>query len=236
MKRFWATATAEPDEGGWSVKLDGKPMRLPGGQTLRIATRPLAEALAAEWAAAGDGPGGTMDYTHVPLTRLAGTAQERVAAVADGVVAELARYGENDLLCYRALEPPDLVAAEAAAWDPWIDWAATTYGARMTVVQGVVAVRQPDAAVDALTSAVAAVDVNTLAGLGVIVPALGSLVLGLAVAAGAITAADAHATSIVDELSQAALWGEDDEAVAARRSAERDVADAARFIELARAR
>ncbi len=175
MKRFWTDATAEPDGGGWSVKLDGKPMRLPGGQALKIATRPLAEALAAEWAAAGDGPGGTMDYSDVPLTRLAGTAQERVAAVADGVVAELARYGENDLLCYRALEPPELVAAEAAAWDPWIDWAAASYGARLTVVQGIVAVRQPDAAIDALTGAVAACDVNTLAGLGVIVPALGSL-------------------------------------------------------------
>ena len=235
MKRFWTDARAEPEAGSWSVRLDGKPMRLPGGAALRIPTATLAHAIADEWAAAGAAPGGEMTYADVPLTRIAGTAQERVAPAAAAVALELARYGESDLLCYRATEPPELVAAEAAAWDVWLDWAAATYGARLSVGQGIVHVAQPPEALMALAGAVARCDVATLAGLGIVVPALGSLVLGLAVAAGAVTPEDAHATSALDELYQAALWGEDEEAADGRAAVARDVADAARYVRLSRA-
>lgn len=235
MKRFWTEARAERRLDHWSVALDGKPMRLPGGAALRIPTATLAHAIAAEWAAAGEQPGGTMSYADVPLTRIAGTAQERVVPAAEAVALELARYGETDLLCYRAAEPPELVHAEAAAWDPWLGWAAATYGARLVVGSGIVHVPQPPAALAALARAVAGCDGATLAGLGVIVPALGSLVLGLAVAADAIAPEDAHASSVLDELYQAALWGEDEVAANARATVARDVADAGRFIRLARA-
>ena len=235
MKRFWTEARAECSADTWSVVLDGKPMRLPGGAPLRIPTATLAHAIAAEWAVAGGEPGGVMSYADVPLTRIAGTAQERVVPLAESVALELARYGESDLLCYRAVEPAELVAAEAAAWDVWLDWAAATYGARLLVGRGVVHVPQPPEALAALAAAVARCDVATLAGLGIVVPALGSLVLGLAVAAEAVTPEDAHATSVLDELYQAALWGEDEAAADARAAVARDVADAARFIRLARA-
>ena len=231
MKRFWTDARAEPEADFWSVKLDGKPMRLPGGSSLRIPTATLAHAIADEWAAAAE----DMTYADVPLTRIAGTAQERVAPAAEAVALELARYGESDLLCYRAVDPPELVAAEAAAWDFWLDWAAATYGARLLVGRGIVHVAQPPEALAALAGAVARCDVATLAGLGIVVPALGSLVLGLAVAAEAVSPEDAHATSVLDELYQAALWGEDEEAADGRAAVARDVADAARYIRLSRA-
>jgi len=231
VKRFWTEARAQPELDFWAVRLDGKPMRLPGGAALRIPTPTLAHAIAAEWAAAGE----DMTYADVPLTRIAGTAQERVAPAAEAVALELARYGASDLLCYRAEQPLELVAAEAAAWDIWLDWAAATYGARLAVGSGIVHVPQPPEASIALAGAVARCDTATLAGLGIIVPALGSLVLGLAVAAEAITPEDAHATSALDELYQAALWGEDEEAADGRAAVARDVADAARYIRLSRA-
>lgn len=206
-------------------------MRLPGGASLRIPTATLAHAIAAEWDAAG----ANMTYADVPLTRIAGTSQERVAPAAGAVAIELACYGESDLLCYRAPDSPELAAAEAAAWDVWLDWAATTYGARLVVGYGIVHVPQPPEALVALAGAVARGEAATLAGLGIIVPALGSLVLGLAVAAEAITPEDAHATSVLDELYQAALWGEDEAAADARAAVARDVADAARYIRLSRA-
>ena len=55
-------------------------------------------------------------------------------------------------------------------------------------------------------------DVPALAALGVAVPAMGSLVLGLALAERRLDAATAHALGALDELFQADLWGEDVEA------------------------
>ena len=61
------------------ILLDGKPMHLPGGGVLRVAGEPLALAIAEEWQAAGGGKGGEMSFADTPLTRLAGTAQQRIA-------------------------------------------------------------------------------------------------------------------------------------------------------------
>jgi chaperone required for assembly of F1-ATPase len=234
MKRFWDNATAEPVGDRWQVLLDGKPMRLPGGAPLLLGQPGLAEAIAAEWQAAGDKKGGEMSFADTPLTRLAGTAQERVAPNAEAVALELAKYAESDLLCYRAEEPAALVARQAAEWHPWLDWAAERYGARLEVTAGVMHRAQPASAVAALAAAVAAQRVSALAALGIIVPSTGSLVLGLAVAEGVLDAAGATAASQLDELFQAEQWGVEWESQERRERVASEIALATRYLSLSR--
>src|SRR5580658_10832954 len=116
VKRFWEQATVEPVDGGYGILLDGKPMRLPGGATLRLDHPSLAHAVAEEWQLAGGGKGGNMSFADTPLTRLAGTAQVRIGADPWPVVDGIARYGESDLLCYRAEAPEALARRQEAAW------------------------------------------------------------------------------------------------------------------------
>ena len=85
-------------------------MHLPGGAVLRVDAEPLARAIAEEWQAAGGGKGGEMSFADTPLTRLAGTAQQRIAPDPAPTVDAIARYAESDLLCYRAETPEELVA------------------------------------------------------------------------------------------------------------------------------
>lgn len=234
MKRFWDNATAEPVGDRWQVLLDGKPMRLPGGAPLLLGNPALADAIAAEWQAAGGKKGGEMSFADTPLTRLAGTAQERVAPNAEAVALELAKYAESDLLCYRAEEPAALVARQAAEWHPWLDWAAERYGARLEVTAGVMHRAQPASAVAALAAAVAAQKVSALAALGIIVPSTGSLVLGLAVAEGVLDAAGATAASQLDELFQAEQWGVEWESQERRERVAGEIALATRYLSLSR--
>ncbi len=235
MKRFWDTATLEPLETGFTVLLDGKRMHLPGGGVLVVQAEPLAEAIAAEWQSAGGSKGGEMSFADTPLTRLAGTAQQRIAPDPAPTVDAIARYAESDLLCYRAEKPEALVQRQTREWQPWLDWAAQTYDAPpLRVSTGVAYVKQHRGAVATLRQVVADLDVPALAALGVAVPALGSLVLGLALAAGKLDAAKAHALGCLDELFQAEEWGEDAEAVARRQSIAEDIALADRFLRLTR--
>ena len=234
MRRFWETAAIEPTEAGFVVLLDRRPMRLPGGAVLRIGPERLALAIAAEWRAAGGGRGGSPSFEDTPLTRLAGTAQERIAGDPWPTVDAIARYGETDLLCYRVERPEELVQRQARRWQPWLDWAAAKYDAPLRVGTGVAPIRQHRGSIASLRRAVAAFDPYALAGLGLAVPALGSLVLGLVLASGRIDAAEAHALGALDELFQAEKWGEDAEAAARRASIAADIALAARFMELAR--
>ena len=233
MKRFWDVAATEPDAEGWRVLLDGRPLRVPGGGPLLLPGHALAEAVAAEWQAAGEAKGGEMTYADVPLTRLAGTAQERIAPDPEPVILELSRYAESDLLCYRAEWPPELARKQDEMWQPWLDWSERTHGAKLRSTVGIVHVPQEPQALATLARATAALAPAALAALGIAVPALGSLVLGLAMAAFRLDATEAHVLATLDEAHQARQWGDDDEAVARRARMRDELAIAARFLHLA---
>ncbi len=234
MKRFWDAATVAEQADGYAVLLDKRPMHLPGGGVLRVRSARLAAALAAEWQQAGGGKGGEMSFADTPLTRLAGTAQQRIAPDPDPIVDAIARYGESDLLCYRADSPEALVQRQIQDWQPWLDWVALTYDAPLRVTTGIGHVRQHHDSIRALRNAVAVLDADALAGLGIAVPALGSLVLGLALAAGKLDAPTAFQLGCLDELFQAEQWGGDAEAEARRRAIAEDIDLAARYIMLTR--
>ena len=93
--------------------------RTPGKRPLIAPTRAVAELIAAEWAAQGE----TIEPMSMPATRLANSAIDGVADALGATRAEIARYAGADLLCYRAEAPEALVAAEAEAFDPVLDWA-----------------------------------------------------------------------------------------------------------------
>ena len=207
-KRFWKAATVVPGAGGFAVHLDGRAVKTPAKAALLLPTQALAEAVAAEWQAQGE----KVDPTTMPVTRAANAALDKVAAQHAEVAALIAAYGETDLLCYRAERPEELVCLQAAAWDGWLDWAEARYGARLATTRGVVPIAQPEAALAALAARVAGCDIWELAALHDLVGLTGSLVLGLAVAEGALGAEAAWDASRIDETWQIAQWGDDEEA------------------------
>jgi len=232
MKRFWDKATVTEGEGGYAVLLDGKPMRIPGGTPLLLPGRALAEAIAAEWQQAGGEKGGTLTMEAVPLTRLAGTAQDRIRPNPAPVAEALAKYAETDLLCYRAPHPEPLVIRQAKTWQPWLDWLARTHGARLEPAEGIMFHKQDPAAVARVHDVIARYSPDVLAALGIAIPSLGSAVLGVALADGAIDATTAHQAATLDECFEVEQWGDDPEAKARRDQAAADIALAERFIRL----
>jgi chaperone required for assembly of F1-ATPase len=237
MKRFWddAAAAPAPDGSGFSVLLDGRPVRLPAGGPLTVSSQPLAEAIAAEWQAAGGAKGGEMGFADVPLTRLVGTAQERIAPNPEPTIEAIAKYAESDLLCYRA-EDGRLAAEQAEQWGPLLDWAALQLDAPLRVTVGLMPVAQDAGALAALRRSVAAHAPVALSALGVLVPGLGSLVLGLAVARGRLDGGAAHALATLDERFQERFWGVDAEASARRARMAAEIALAERLLGLAEAK
>jgi chaperone required for assembly of F1-ATPase len=216
----------------FQVMLDDRPARTPAGRPLRLPTSALAQAVAAEWEAQT----GAIRPHDMPLTALAATAIDRVGPQRPAIVDAVAAYGATDLLCYWADQPAELVERQHRVWQPLLDWARETCGARLEVTAGVIPVAQPDAATRALRSAVEALDDMELTALASAVQVSGSLVLGLALLAGRLEADAAFAAALLDERYQAEQWGEDEEAGERRRRLRQELDAVARFLALVRSR
>jgi chaperone required for assembly of F1-ATPase len=214
----------------YAVALDGKAIRTPAKRDLVVPSADLAEAIAAEWQAQG---AEVMPHT-MPLTRLTSTAIDLVAQRREQVVAEVVNYAGSDLLCYRAEQPPELIAREHAAWQPLVEWATLRYDAPLIVTSGILPVRQPRATMRAFAAAVDAYDPLMLTALHAITTAGGSLVIALAVIEERLDAAAAFAAAQLDESFEIEKWGEDAEQGERRAALQDDIAAAARFAALLR--
>jgi chaperone required for assembly of F1-ATPase len=228
MKRVYGAVSARPVEGSWGVFLDARPLRTPAKRELSVPARRLAEAIAAEW----DAQETDIHPERMPLTRLAATALDHTSAQRDKIVAEVANYAATDLVCYRAEQPPALVARQEAAWGPLIDWAAGRYDAGLAVTAGIVPQPQSPASLKAFAAVVASFDDFRLTALQALTAGCGSLVIALALAEGRLGPDAAFAASQLDETFQIEAWGEDAEAMKRRALLAEDIKGAARFLEL----
>jgi chaperone required for assembly of F1-ATPase len=228
VKRFYKGAGVTETPEGFSIALDGKPVRTPAKRPLTVPTRVLAEAIAEEWLAQGE----TVDPKSLSLTRVASIALDLVAPRRESVVAEIAKYAGTDLVCYRAEQPPELAARQHAAWQPLIDWASLRFDAPLTVTAGILPVAQSSASLKSLEKAVAAYDTHRLAALHLAAAACGSLVVALALIEGRIDAEAAFASAELDESYEIERWGEDAEQARRRAALKEDIALAARFVSL----
>lgn len=229
-RRFWTDVSVEAVPAGVAVRLDGRPVRTPLKTELAVPSRALADGIAAEWQAQGE----VIDPMSMPLTRAANATLDKVIPQRAEVAAGLSEYGGSDLLCYRAEGPEGLRARQGAAWDPMLDWADATFGARLAVTSGVMPARQPEAALTALRDHVDGLSPWDLTALSEVVSLSGSLVLGLAVLAGH-DAADIWDRSRVDETWQAEQWGEDEEEAARIAVKRADFLQAQHYLHLLRA-
>jgi chaperone required for assembly of F1-ATPase len=228
-KRFYGAAGVAEMDGGFTVTLDGKPIRTPSGRLITIPARAIAETISAEWEAQAE----MIDPTTMPMTRFANSVVEAVVDRIGPVTEDIARYFHSDLLFYRAGHPGALVARESKHWDPVLFWAADELNAHFILAQGITHVRQPEQAVSA---ARAALPDNpwSLAALHVVTSLTGSALLALALLRGVLDADAVWAAAHVDEDWNIEQWGGDEEASERRASRAVDFRAAAQIVAVMR--
>ena len=227
MKRFWKEVVAKDGE----ILLDGRAVRTPARALLILPTSTLAEAVANEWRTVGE----KIDPRAMPLTGFANAAIDKIAPDPTSFAAGLATYVETDLLCYRAENPPELVARQAVIWDPLLDWARARYDIAFAVTAGIVHRAQPPETLARLSTAIAARTPFELAALSPVVSIGGALIVALMLAEDAITPDAAFDATHLDELWQAELWGEEWMAADTRARRRADFVSSGRMLALLRA-
>ena len=218
QKRFWKEVSFSETAAGFSIELDGRRVKTPAKAPLEVPTARMAEAIAAEWDAQEE----AVNPESMPFTRSANAAIDKVRHQHAEVADMLADYGDSDLLCYRAESPDGLIQRQAAQWDPVLDWAESSLGARLQPRSGVLHQPQDQAALEKLSARVHALSDFQLAAFHDLVGISGSLILGFAAAEGWRGPEEIWLISRLDEIWQEEQWGPDEEALvaaAAKRNA-----------------
>lgn len=229
-KRFWNAASVAEVADGYTVHLDGRPVRTPAKAPAIVPTHALATAIAREW----DAQDGKITLASMPMTRAANAAIDKVAHQHEEVARMLADYGDSDLLCYRAESPAELAARQAEAWDPLLDWAESDLSARLATRTGIMHRAQDPATLERLHREVRLLDFWALTAFHDLVGISGSLIIGFAALKDIRSAHTLWHHSRVDEVWQQEQWGSDDEAERMARAKLDAFMNAKRFHDLSR--
>lgn len=208
MKRFYKEAGVSQEGDGWAVVLDGRVVKTPAQKLLSVHSKALALALAGEWDRQGD----EVDIQGMHLTRLVNVAIDRTGDQRAGMVDELVKYCQTDLLSFLAEGPADLVDLQIVKWRPVREWVGEEFGIVLEEVRiGLVGMPQPPDSLKAARTYADGLDDLRLTGLNFGLGLYGSALLSIAVCAGHISAPEAYELSILDETFQIGRWGQDEE-------------------------
>lgn len=227
-ERFYEEVDIVQQDDGYAIELDSRPVCTPLGQPLVLVSKDLAEAIANEWC---DQVKIVVPAT-MPLCSYANTAIDLIGINRQFIVEDVLNFAKTDLLCYRIDEPKDLATRQNKQWQPLLNWAADTMCVELEVTIGVLPVKQPVKAIEAMANKLRELDDMELAGIASLTAACGSAILAFAIADGRIDARKAFECSQLDQIYQNERWGIDEEAKSRQKILEKDIASAALFLSL----
>jgi chaperone required for assembly of F1-ATPase len=209
MRKFYKTAEAGTAPNGYVVRLDGKILKTPLKNTILLDSKPLAEAIAAEWEAQDS----ILKPAAMPLTQLTNTMIDKSKGEDRAAMnAQILDYAMSDLVCYFADHPQDLVKRHQTHWLPLLAWMQEKYGVVLEPVSGIKYHHQQPETLQKLKKIIAGLNPKDFTVLQSAAAVMGSVVIAFALMDEKITVAQAHVAACVDEFYQLEKWGADDEA------------------------
>jgi chaperone required for assembly of F1-ATPase len=207
-RRFYKAVEVAREAAGFTVLLDGRPVKTPGGLRLVLPTRALADQVAQEWARQGE----HIELAGMHATRLANTALDSIPQAREATARSIADYAGSDLVCYFAESPAGLVERQQAHWGPVLDRAEAELDLAFVRAAGIVHRTQPDSTLDQVRALAEGLDDFALAGLAFGASLFGSAILAISLMKGWLSGDQAFELSRLDEAWQEEKWGVDAEA------------------------
>lgn len=230
MKRFYENVDVAEVDGGWQVRLDGRGLKTIKGSQQVLPSRPLAEALAREWAEQGE----DIDPAQFVMRDQADFAIDVVRPDPAATIATVARFAESDTLCYRADPDEPLFEIQQREWEPLLAMIEQREGVSFTRVSGIMHRPQPPQTLDGLRESLNGHDHFTLAALNTMASLTASLCIAMLALDDDAEPASLWRAACLEEEWQADLWGRDPEAEERRARRRDDFIAASNFVRLLR--
>jgi len=225
-RRFYETVSVEPCDNGYSVHLDGKPIKTPGGMALVLPTASLAGAIADEW----QGQDEKINPASMPMMQLGCTAIERVGPNMTEMLDQITGYARTDLICYFVEGPGDLLKRQMQYWGDTLTWLEKNHDVKLQTTTGIMACPQSETEISKFRTVFSGFDPFTLTAIIEAMQIFGSAVLALAMAVEHLDWKQAFDYSAIDSDWQSERWGEDHEYISNRKNRLHDIQQASLFL------
>ncbi|GLC41176.1 hypothetical protein PLESTB_001530000 [Pleodorina starrii] len=202
--RFYKAAhvTPAPDNAGYQLMLDSKPVKTPGKRLTVLPTLPLALAVAAEWEWQDKGK---PQLHTMPMMSLVAHALDQPRPL-DKVIAHILNYVHTDAACC-LYEEGALAQRQRRVFVPILEALHGDLGWRFVLSDSIAGSPQTDALVEGVRSWLAGLDPWHLAAAEQLTTTCKSVVLAAALLRGHIGPAAALAAARLEEDFQAEEWG-----------------------------
>ncbi|MET3590080.1 chaperone required for assembly of F1-ATPase [Bartonella silvatica] len=212
-KRFYKEVKTLREEGGFSILLDGLPVKTPAKRHFLVPTDAFATFIVREFESQKQ----VIDPVKMPMTRLVNTVIDGIADDMQVVFEDLLRFVACDMIFYRAQTPQELVQRQCEQWDPLLDWAEKKFGTHFHLTEGLMHIEQSSEAIQAVSNYLRKIQSPyMLAAVHAMTTLTGSALIALAVAARQIDVDHAWDIAHLDENWMMEQWGTDEEAMVRR--------------------
>ena len=125
-------------KGNYTVNLDGQELQSTNSVVM-FPNESLACEVAKELGQLKD----NLSISDLPMTRRTLAAYDRVTPNRNKIDDIVLNIALTDVICYRAVNQPDLNVIEKAKWDPLIKWVDQEFALKFSVAIGVIPIAQP---------------------------------------------------------------------------------------------
>lgn len=174
------------------------------GNLFQVDNETLALAVATEWNSQED----TIKQYNMCLTSLCNQVIDNpMQKTKEDLSRSILRYLETDTLCYRMLDPPELIKFQQANWDPLVDWFRNRYSVQIETTTGLMMPKLPEQTTEVIHGQLMSYNIWALTALGAATECVKSLIIALALMERQILVEDAVKLSRLETEFQLQHWG-----------------------------
>ena len=195
-------------QGKYQLNINNKSLKTPDGNIIELPSMKLAKLLLKDYESS---------FKSKPLNivrpiKITNTAIDKIKANNIFYINEITNNLNNDMICYFANSPVELVDLQNKEWLPLINYMESSYNIELIYTSKLFSINQKPDSLLKLKNILNEINIFKLSAIYTLSQITKSIIISLALVNNKISAKKAFENSNLEELYQISKWGKDEEA------------------------
>jgi len=195
-------------KGKYLLTINNKSLKTPDGNTIELPSMKLAKLLLKDYESSFN----SKSLNIVRPIKITNTAIDKIKPNNIFYINEITNNLNNDMICYFANSPVELVDLQNKEWLPLINYMESSYNIELIYTSKLFSINQKPDSLLKLKNILNEINIFKLSAIYTLSQITKSIIISLALVNNKISAKKAFENSNLEELYQISKWGKDEEA------------------------